>query len=91
MSNIFIYNGWVLRLQPNFFVVVQENGYRIFEDFCFWIPMKLHTTFILIPNEFEIISVVTLNSKGINEDLLLVGNCCCAETAVVQFQGGLIC
>ena len=52
--------------------------------------MELHTTFILIPNESDTISVITMNSKGINEDLLLVGNCCLAEATIVQFQGGLI-
>lgn len=50
--------------------------------------MALHKTFILIPNEFDMISVITMNSKGINGDLLLVGSCCLAETAIVQFQGG---
>lgn len=35
------------------------------------------------------ISVMTMNSKGINEDLLLVGDCCHAESSIVQFQGGL--
>lgn len=41
--------------------------------------MGLHTTFILIPNEFDMISVITMNSKGINEDLLLAGSSCRAD------------
>lgn len=52
--------------------------------------MELHATFILIPNEFDMISVITMNSKGINEDLLLAESCCYAEAAIVGFQGGLI-
>ena len=56
----------------------------------FWIPVELYTTFILIPNEFDMISVITMNSKGINGDLLLVRNCCGVETVIVQYQGGPI-
>lgn len=47
--------------------------------------MGLHTTFILIPNELDMISVIAMNSKGINEDLVFVGSCCHAETAIAQF------
>lgn len=49
--------------------------------------MALHKTFILTPNEFDIISVITMNSKGINEDLLLVGSCCLAETPPLPIPG----
>lgn len=41
-------------------------------SFFVWVPMELHATFVLIPNEFDMISVITMNYKGINEDLLLV-------------------
>jgi hypothetical protein len=42
--------------------------------------MALQRTFTLISNEFDMISVIIMNSKGINEDLLLVGSCHCHKT-----------
>lgn len=85
MSSRFIHSNWITRrLQPIFVVVVvQGNGYRIFGGILFWIPVELHTTFLLIHNEFDMISVITTNSKGVNEDLLLVRKYCCAETVTV--------
>lgn len=83
MNEIFIHHNQELRLQLNFCCYGEwiQDIWRVL----FWIPMGLHTTFILIPNELDMISVITMNSKGINEDLLFVGSCCYAETAIAQF------
>lgn len=77
ISNIFMYNNWVFKLQPDF--CCSGEWIRNIWAILFWIPMELHTTFKLIRNGFDMISVITMNSKGINEDLLLVGSCCRAD------------
>lgn len=47
--------------------------------------MELYVIFILIFNEFDMISVIIMNFKGINEDLLFVESCCYVEVVIVGF------
>lgn len=47
--------------------------------------MELYVIFILIFNEFDMISVIIMNFKGINEDLLIVESCCYVEVVIVGF------
>ena len=64
-----LHNSWVLKLWPGF-CCIGECLQGIWELF-FWTPVESHTVFILIPNEFDMISVLTIPSKRINEDFLL--------------------
>lgn len=89
MSNLFIHNNRIPRPQSICCCCCCCSGEWMPDIWgvLFWIPTKLHTTFILVPNEFDTISVITVNSRGINEDLLLVRNCCHVETVISTIPG----